>query len=125
MTPRDLNDLRNLLTLFSHELHANSRAKGFWEDRDKILGTPQGAALVEIASLGLATMEIGEAMAGARKPQQDSHLPYYMSLEVEIADAIIYLLDLAAARNLKVVDALIAKTEFNKTRSKMHGGKLA
>lgn len=125
MTPRDLNDLRNLLTLFSHELHSNSRAKGFWEDRDKILGTPQGAALVEIASLGLATMEIGEAMAGARKPQQDSHLPYYMSLEVEIADAIIYLLDLAAARNLRVVDAMLAKAAYNTTRSKMHGGKLA
>ena len=125
MTPRDLNDLRQLLTLFSHELHQNSRAKGFWEDRDKILGTPQGAALVEIASLGLATMEIGEAMAGARKPQQDSHLPHYMSLEVEIADAIIYLLDLAAARNLKVVDAMLAKAAYNTTRSRMHGGKLA
>jgi hypothetical protein len=125
MTPKDTNDLRQLLTLFSAELHQNSRAKGFWEDRDKILGTPQGAALVEIASLGLATMEIGEAMAGARKPQQDSHLPHYMSLEVEIADAIIYLLDLAAARNLRVVDAMLAKADYNRNRSRMHGGKLA
>ena len=125
MTSKDTLELRQLLTLFSAELHANSRSKGFWEDRDKILGTPQGAALVEIASLGLATMEIGEAMAGARKPQQDSHLPYYMSLEVEIADAIIYLLDLAAARNLRVVDAMLAKADYNRSRSRMHGGKLA
>jgi hypothetical protein len=44
---------------------------------------------------------------------------------VEIADAIIYLLDLAAARNLKVVDAMIAKAEYNRSRSRMHGGKLA
>ena len=125
MTSKDTLELRQLLTLFSAELHANSRAKGWWDDRDELSKTPAGHVAVDIGCLALAGTELAEAIEATRVPCQDDHIPFFTGQEAEIADAIIRLLDFAAARNLKVVDALIAKTEFNKTRSRMHGGKLA
>jgi len=58
-------------------------------------------------------------------PCQDDHIPFYTGQEAEVADAIIRLLDFAAARNLKVVDAMLAKADYNRSRSYKHGGKLA
>ena len=125
MIAKDLNDLRNLLTLFSAELHANSRAKGWWDDRDELGKTPAGHVAVDIGCLALAGTELAEAIEATRVPCQDDHIPFYTGQEAEVADTIIRLLDFAAARNLRVVDAMLAKAAYNTTRSKMHGGKLA
>jgi hypothetical protein len=125
MTPKDTNDLRQLLTLFSVELHQNSRAKGWWADRDELSKTPAGHVAVDIGCLALAGTELAEAIEATRVPCQDYHIPFYTGQEAEIADTIIRLLDFAAARNLRVVDAMIAKAEYNKARTYRHGGKLA
>ena len=117
--------MRQLLTLFSHELHANSRAKGWWDDRDELSKTPAGHVAVDIGCLALAGTELAEAIEATRVPCQDDHIPFYTGQEAEVADAIIRLLDFAAARNLKVVDAMIAKADYNRSRSYKHGGKLA
>ena len=125
MIAKDLNDLRQLLTLFSAELHQNSRAKGWWDDRDELSKTPAGHVAVDIGCLALAGTELAEAIEATRVPCQDDHIPFYTGQEAEVADTIIRLLDFAAARNLKVVDAMIAKADYNRSRSYKHGGKLA
>ena len=80
---------------------------------------------VDIGCLALAGNELAEAIEATRVPCQDDHIPFFNGQEAEVADAIIRLLDFAAARNLRVVDAMLAKADYNRNRSRMHGGKLA
>jgi NTP pyrophosphatase (non-canonical NTP hydrolase) len=66
--------------------------------------------------LMLIVSEIAEAMEGHRKGLQDTHLPQFGMLEVELADAMIRILDLAGAMNLELGPALKAKLIYNQTR---------
>jgi hypothetical protein len=66
--------------------------------------------------LCLVHSEISEAMEGHRKSLTDDKLPHRPSMEVEIADAIIRLLDIGAGLKLDVPGALVEKCQFNVTR---------
>ena len=66
--------------------------------------------------LMLCVSELAEAMEGHRKNLMDDKLPHRPMLEVEIADAMIRLLDLGKGLGLDVAGALIEKHEFNQTR---------
>ncbi len=74
--------------------------------------------------LSLIHCEISEALQALRdgKPP-DKHCPEFSSLEVELADAIIRIMDYAGERNLNISGAIIAKMEYNKNRPYKHGGK--
>jgi NTP pyrophosphatase (non-canonical NTP hydrolase) len=74
--------------------------------------------------LALITSEISEALEGLRKgnPPNDQ-LPEYSYAEVELADVVIRLMDMAAARDWKVGEVVMKKMEFNKSRAYRHGGK--
>jgi hypothetical protein len=68
--------------------------------------------------------ELSEALEGFRKGNPpDEHIPEFTSVEVELADCVIRILDFAEGNNLRVVEAMFAKAEYNKTRSHRHGGK--
>lgn len=67
--------------------------------------------------------EIGEATKAWRKDADDKDLPQFKGEEVELADAIIRIMSMSAAKKLRVAEALVAKMEFNKTREYRHGGK--
>jgi NTP pyrophosphatase (non-canonical NTP hydrolase) len=67
--------------------------------------------------LCLVHSEISEALEGYRKDLQDSHLPNRKSFEVELADAIIRILDIAGAHNLDLDGAIREKREYNKNRA--------
>ena len=43
--------------------------------------------------------------------------------EVELADVVIRILDMAEARGWRVAEAMVAKHEFNRSREWKHGGK--
>lgn len=114
-----------LLNEFGKALHQQNRAKGWWDDRDKLSLTNAGKVQVDIGCMALMVTELAEAIEATRKPCQDDHLPSFTGQEAELADAIIRILDFAAARNLRVAEAMIAKAAYNQTRSHRHGGKLA
>ena len=68
--------------------------------------------------LMLITGEIGEALEAVRKNMgPDEHIPAFTAEEAETADAIIRLMNYATDRRLRLAEAIVAKNEFNRTRS--------
>ena len=66
--------------------------------------------------IALIHSEVSEACDGVRKDLMDDKLPHRKMEEVELADAIIRILDMAGERNLDVAGALVEKFIYNKTR---------
>lgn len=64
----------------------------------------------------LMVSEIAEAMEGERKNLMDDHLPHRKMVEVELADALIRILDFCGAYNLDISGAFKEKMEYNTTR---------
>ena len=66
--------------------------------------------------LALIHSEVSEALEGRRKNKPDDHLIGFRNDEVELADAIIRIFDLAGGLNLRVAEAIAMKLAFNATR---------
>ena len=66
--------------------------------------------------LALIHSEISEALEGERRGLMDDHLPHRRMAEVELADAIIRILDYAAGFGYDIDGAFIEKMEYNRTR---------
>jgi NTP pyrophosphatase (non-canonical NTP hydrolase) len=68
--------------------------------------------------------ELSEAIEAVRigNPPDDK-IPQFSSVEAELADVIIRILNLAEGKGLRVIEAMYAKAEYNKTRPAKHGGK--
>lgn len=66
--------------------------------------------------LMLIVSEVAEAMEGHRKNLMDDKLPHRSMVEVELADTVIRIFDLAGAMKLDLGGAMEEKLNFNKTR---------
>ena len=66
--------------------------------------------------LMLIVSEVAEAMEGVRKNLMDDKLPTRSMLEVELADAVIRIFDLAGGIGLDLPGALVEKLQFNTQR---------
>jgi NTP pyrophosphatase (non-canonical NTP hydrolase) len=66
--------------------------------------------------LMLTVSELAEAMEGDRKSLKDDKLPHRDMREVELADAVIRLFDLAGAFNMDLGGAIVEKLAFNQHR---------
>lgn len=94
--------------------HQASYSAGWWHEED---GTPIKDNKYAVAvKLLLGVSELIEAMEGDRKGLMDDKLPHRSMLEVELADAVIRIGDLAGAFNLDVGGAIEEKMSFNVTR---------
>lgn len=82
---------------------------------DSRLGERLAKALVA-EKLALIHSEISEGMEGHRKNKMDDKLPARTMLEVELADAVIRIADLAGALNLDLGGAIADKLAFNAVR---------
>lgn len=92
------------------DVHGNAKSKGWWEGERNV-----GEALALMHS------ELSEALEAARAGYPtDSKVPFD-NFTVELADCVIRIFDMAGGLNLQLVDALLAKHEFNKTRPHKHG----
>ena len=67
--------------------------------------------------IALIHSEISEALEYVRKGGNDSHLTNRPGVEVELADAIIRILDFAGNAGLDVGGAIHEKNEYNKNRA--------
>lgn len=75
------------------------------------------------ARIALMHSELSEALEADRKNLMDDKLPHRTGIEVELADALIRILDCAAHMNLDIDGAVYEKMEVNKKRGYKHGGK--
>lgn len=104
-----LADDLNRLVWFCHD----EAIQNFWWN-DPETGLPIERTLGE--ALCLIHSEISEALEGGRKDLMDEHLPHRNSVEVELADAVIRICDLAGYLNLDLGRALIEKMDYNQRR---------
>lgn len=66
--------------------------------------------------LMLCVSELAEAMEGDRKDLMDDHLPHRKMLEVELADCLIRIFDMAGGLELDVAGAMAEKIAYNVNR---------
>lgn len=101
----------NKLATLCHQASYNA---GWWHEPD---GTPLKDNKYAVAvKLILSISELIEGMEGDRKGLMDDKLPHRSMLEVELADAVIRIGDLAGALKLDVGGAIEEKMSFNVTR---------
>lgn len=84
----------------------------WWQDIDT--GAPLKRNKGEL--LMLIVSEVAEAMEGERKDLMDDKLPHRKMAEVELADALIRILDYAAGFNYDLQGALVEKMAYNANR---------
>ena len=96
------------LLMLTHVAHGNVSEAGWWDEPDTKDTVPVKLCLIH--------SEVSEAMEGDRKDLMDDKLPHRKMLEVELADAVIRIADLAGRKNLDLAGAILEKMEFNKKR---------
>lgn len=67
--------------------------------------------------IALIHSEISEALEGERKNLMDDHLPNRSMPEVEMADAVIRIMDYCGRFGYDIGGAIIEKMEYNKNRA--------
>lgn len=90
-------------------------ARQWWYKDDGTNISPDMDALVG-TKFALIHSEVSEALEGHRKQSADDKLPGRPMVEVELADALIRIFDLAGYLKLELGEALIEKMEYNSTR---------
>ena len=103
---------QDTLNLKCREIHSGNAKQGFWTDD------------VQFATrCMLIVTEIAEAVEADRKDLMDSHIPTRRGIEVELADAVIRIMDLAGGLNLDLGGAIEEKLLYNSNRPFKHGKK--
>lgn len=128
----DMSAVRAAGNVLMRHAHDRSSEAGWWIDPETGTDLSESSAFPYIVAskLMLIVSEIAEGMEGHRKGLMDDKLPHRPMLEVELADAVLRIGDLAGKLKLDLGGAIAEKSAFNVTRAdhqpgarQAHGGK--
>ena len=109
------------LNVLSEVIHGRNVTAGWWTDmktgadlRGKDEFGRDRRNVPEL--LCLIHSEVSEAMEGYRKKLKDDKLPHRSMFEVELADVLIRIFDLAGAHSLDLAGATLEKLAYNQSR---------
>lgn len=138
----ELQAEQSVLEKLQDIIHEIAVSKGWWEEHEllresliaarhtveakygKSLDPKLADDLYQFSRSMLIVSEVSEGIEALRCDNKaDDKLPQFDGLSVELADAVIRILDLAGRFQLPVISAMLAKVEYNKGRSYKHGGK--
>ena len=113
----------------AYKIHKTAVRKGWWEDIHLPLNPCLTKHAVNIASkLALIHSEVSEALEELRAGDGLSDFYYDKNgkpygFAVELADAVIRILDLAEAMGIDMEEMIKIKMAYNEKRAYKHGGK--
>lgn len=111
--------LKTACDILTRACHEASVRGGWWNDM--LIGhIPENQKMLELHTgwkLALIHSEVAEATEGFRKGLMDDKLPHRKMAEVELADAVIRIFDLAGAHGFDLGSALAEKMAYNARRA--------
>jgi NTP pyrophosphatase (non-canonical NTP hydrolase) len=102
----DYEKMKDFIDYLQNYCHGSAKTAGWWNKQRNIA-----------ECLCLIHSEISEAMEGYRKDKMDEHLSHQKSIAVELADAMVRILDLAGGLELPLGEAFAEKFCYNQTRA--------
>lgn len=90
----------------------NEAVEAGWYD-----GVDPNSPRDQSTKIALIHSEVSEALEGIRKGHKDEHLPDRPAVEVELADAVIRIFDLAGSMGLDIEAAMYEKCTYNRQRN--------
>lgn len=116
-----LIDAAEGLNELAHIIHQRNVDAGWWTDLktgQSMLGKDEhGRDRRNVPEmLALVHSEVSEALEGYRKRLPDDKLPHRSMFEVELADTLIRIFDLAGGHGLDLSGAVIEKLAYNQRR---------
>lgn len=109
--------LANYANYVVTKCHESAKKGGWWTDLKTGEPINPNDAGVFGLKIALVHSELSEALEGQRKNLMDDHLKHRKAVEVELADAVIRIFDLAGAMKLDLGGALAEKLEYNSQRA--------